>query len=1204
MNLKKTALSLLVAASSLFAIDAVTSLSVSAPHNSGTTTSDAGISFTWTPPTGVTKYYYKLDTNSTNYNLVSVGGYSTLNSSSATTLSITATASGSYYLHLVAVDSGNLSSAPVLAQVTSALDLDAGAVTMSPNGGSVTTATNSITLTGSESGTIYYTVDGTTPTTSSSVYSSALTLGVSATVKALLKDTAGNTGVVDSNAFTITNNPTVLKANDDVSVDGTTISTSTTNALKVSATDLTRYQYKKSTDSTWTTVNSLSSTIDISALSSASYTYDILGGDAYNFQASSAKTSVTFTVDNTAPTSLEVLVNGVKADETNSTTVTYADNFTFTLATNDTANSNIYYTTDGSNPSKTSTVYGSAVTTSKTVATGATGQVVVKMIAYDSLDNASAIKSVTFTIDKKAPTLSMPATASYTLATPVSFSSDDTDSLQYYQVTESSTSPTVPTDIVTSPGAWTKGSTATIGSPTVATSNELHVVSVDKVGNQSAVSSVSFTYQSSGTTILSAGNSVNFGSALTAASNSGSVTITNSGSITVELNTSVMKITGADFNVTSTTCATLSSGATCTVVMSYTPTSKSTSSGTLSVAYSGTNVSELNVTLAGTGLGSVPSVTTTSISATEDTNATGTIAGNDADNDSLTFKVTSVVTNGALTLNSNGSYTYVPNANYNGADSFTVVANDGDYNSSAQVVAITVASVDDPTTFTALSNANKNEDFSDFNITLSATDSDGTVTFEANVSDPLLASVSISGGGVVVSKVANANGVVTVNVTATANGVKTVQSFDLTIASVDDPTTFDQVFLDKTKLEDFTEFTIDLNATDADGTITYGATSSNESVATISRTGKVLTITAIANANGSANINVTATANGVTISESFALNVTSVDDPAVISTTIVPQRTVVGVQTITLDIDATDIDGTITYDANSSDTTIATTEMNSATGVLSVTTKNVAGNSTITVIVASNGTTLTDTFVLTVKNTDIVADINGTNSYNSDTNETTSVYSGLENGQTLTVNKKDSGKVSATLGTNSLAINVTGADLSIDANGNLTTKIVDGSISKKINVKIDGTVLSELNTTAVVNTIANAFSGDVNTTITEAGAIETKLVTTNNATVSITLDMAGKATSSILVGSNTTRVETTTVDTDTTVDASGNVKAKFNIQNRVVELDVSATDGLLTPTISGALLPTTPFPAGTKATVNDTSSVKFEFILPATLTFN
>ena len=48
-----------------------------------------------------------------------------------------------------------------------------------------------------------------------------------------------------------------------------------------------------------------------------------------------------------------------------------------------------------------------------------------------------------------------------------------------------------------------------------------------------------------------------------------------------------------------------------------------------------------------------------------------------------------------LTLNADGSFTYTPNANFNGADSFTYTANDGTADSNVATVTITVDAVND-----------------------------------------------------------------------------------------------------------------------------------------------------------------------------------------------------------------------------------------------------------------------------------------------------------------------------------------------------------------------------------------------------------------------------------------------------------------------------------------------------------------------------
>ena len=50
---------------------------------------------------------------------------------------------------------------------------------------------------------------------------------------------------------------------------------------------------------------------------------------------------------------------------------------------------------------------------------------------------------------------------------------------------------------------------------------------------------------------------------------------------------------------------------------------------------------------------------------------------------------------GTLTLNADGSFTYTPDANFNGTDSFTYKANDGTADSNTATVTITVTAVND-----------------------------------------------------------------------------------------------------------------------------------------------------------------------------------------------------------------------------------------------------------------------------------------------------------------------------------------------------------------------------------------------------------------------------------------------------------------------------------------------------------------------------
>ena len=63
----------------------------------------------------------------------------------------------------------------------------------------------------------------------------------------------------------------------------------------------------------------------------------------------------------------------------------------------------------------------------------------------------------------------------------------------------------------------------------------------------------------------------------------------------------------------------------------------------------------------------------------------------DAEGDPLTAEVVTGPTSGTLALQADGSFRYTPNANFNGSDSFTYVANDGESDSNVATVIVTVA---------------------------------------------------------------------------------------------------------------------------------------------------------------------------------------------------------------------------------------------------------------------------------------------------------------------------------------------------------------------------------------------------------------------------------------------------------------------------------------------------------------------------------
>lgn len=87
-----------------------------------------------------------------------------------------------------------------------------------------------------------------------------------------------------------------------------------------------------------------------------------------------------------------------------------------------------------------------------------------------------------------------------------------------------------------------------------------------------------------------------------------------------------------------------------------------------------------------------------SFSGTEDTTITGNVLtnDNDADGDSLTVTPGTFATaHGSVVLSGNGSFTYTPAANYNGADSFTYTLLDGNGGSDTGLVSLTLGAVND-----------------------------------------------------------------------------------------------------------------------------------------------------------------------------------------------------------------------------------------------------------------------------------------------------------------------------------------------------------------------------------------------------------------------------------------------------------------------------------------------------------------------------
>ena len=112
----------------------------------------------------------------------------------------------------------------------------------------------------------------------------------------------------------------------------------------------------------------------------------------------------------------------------------------------------------------------------------------------------------------------------------------------------------------------------------------------------------------------------------------------------------------------------------------------------------------------------------------EDVAVGGNVLTNDSDVEGpLTVSLAAGPANGSLVLNSDGTFTYTPNANFNGSDSFTYTVTDTNGATANATVNLTVNPVNDAPVASNVG-ASGNEDATSIPVTLTGTDIDGTIT--------------------------------------------------------------------------------------------------------------------------------------------------------------------------------------------------------------------------------------------------------------------------------------------------------------------------------------------------------------------------------------------------------------------------------------------------------------------------------------------
>jgi len=272
----------------------------------------------------------------------------------------------------------------------------------------------------------------------------------------------------------------------------------------------------------------------------------------------------------------------------------------------------------------------------------------------------------------------------------------------------------------------------------------------------------------------------------------------------------------------------------------------------------------------------------------EDTPKTGSVLDNDTDSDGdpLTAQLVSGPSNGTLTLNPDGTFSYTPNANFHGVDSFTYKASDGLLTSNTATVTITVASVNDlpvagPDSYTI------NEDSTlTGNVLGNDTDPDGDGLSVILATEPKNGTVTLDGDGTFTYTPApNFNGGDTFTyLVSDGQGGTAIGTVTITVTAVDDPVQAVEITADA--VEDGATATGNIltanNAANVDDevlTVTPGSgVTANGGTWTIDADGE-FTYTPAENFNGTDSFSYTISDGATSSTGVVTITVTAVNDP-------------------------------------------------------------------------------------------------------------------------------------------------------------------------------------------------------------------------------------------------------------------------------------------------------------------------------------
>ena len=600
-----------------------------------------------------------------------------------------------------------------------------------------------------------------------------------------------------------------------------------------------------------------------------------------------------------------------------------------------------------------------------------------------------------------------------------------------------------------------------------------------------------------------------------------------------------------------------------------------------------------------TDINEAPTITgTTTFTIAEDAThsaTVGTLTGDDADKDTLTYSITTGNTNdafaldsatGVITVNGDHPLDYETTPSY----SLTVAVSDGSLTATA-TVAITVTDINEAPTITGTTTFTIAED-----ATHSATV--GIITGVDADKDTL--TYSITAGNAGVFALDSTTGVITVSGENTLD-YETTPSYSLTVAVSDGsltatatvtinvtnvneaPTITSSTF---TIAEDAgdgaTVGTLTGTATDADTTLTYSMTADNAGVFALDSATGVITVngenTLDYETTPSYSLTVAVSDGSLTATATVTINVTNVNEaPTITSSTFtIAEDAGDGATVGTLTGTATDADTTLTYSMTADNAGVFA--LDSATGVITVNGENTLDYETtpsysLTVAVSDGSLTATATVTINVTNVNEAPTITGTTTFTIAEDATHSATVGTLTGvdadkDTLTYSITAGNAGVFALDSTTGVITVNGEnklDYETTPSYSLTVAVSDGSLTATATVAITVTDVNEAPTITETTTFTIAEDATHSATV---GTLTGVDADKDTLTYSITAGNAGVFALDSTTGVITVNGENK-LDYETTPSYSLTVAVSDGSLTATATVGITVTDINEAPTITG-----------------------------------